>query len=54
MEGINTHHPHGLACTVCARAAVVDIGDLWEEHGLETMVTIDLRAEEPIVTVVAA
>lgn len=56
MEGINTHHSEGLACIVCARAAVADVGngDLWKEHGLEMMVTVDLRAEEPIVTVVAA
>ena len=54
MEGINTHHSEGLACTVCARAAVADVGDLWEEHGLETKVTVDLRAEEPIVIVFAA
>jgi len=56
MEGINTHHPEGLACAVCARVAVADIGDgyLREEHGLEMTVTIDLRAGDPIVTVVAA
>ncbi|MGB9359910.1 MAG: hypothetical protein WCC01_15285 [Acidimicrobiia bacterium] len=56
MEGINAHHSEGLACAVCARVAVADISDgyLREEHGLEMMVTIDLRAGDPIVTVVAA
>jgi hypothetical protein len=56
MEGINTHHPEGLTCAVCTEAALVDVGVgyLRAEHGLEMMVTIDLRAGDPIVTVVAA
>ena len=56
MEGINTHHSEGLTCAVCAMAAVVEISDgyLREAHGLEMMVTIDLRAGDPIVTVIAA
>ena len=56
MEGVNTHHPEGLTCVVCARAAIADVGDgyLREAHGLEMTVMIDLRAGDPIVTVVAA
>ncbi len=55
MEGINTHHPAGFLCAVCAVVAVDTIDDdyLRDEHGLEMMVTIDLRAGDPIVTVVS-
>lgn len=54
MEGIDTQHPDGLRCAVCTAAA--DIGDtyFWDEREFAMMVTIDLRAEDPIVTVASA
>lgn len=53
MEGMNTQHATGYTCRMCEGVAVVDIdGDyLCAEHAIEAMITIDLRAEEPIVTV---
>jgi hypothetical protein len=53
MEGMSTQHATGYTCRICEGVAVVDIdGDyLCAEHAVEAMITIDLRAEEPIVTV---
>ena len=56
MEGMSTQHATGDICHMCGGAAVVDIdGDyLCARHGIEAMITVDLRAEEPIVTVSTA
>jgi len=53
MEGMNTQHATGYTCHECGRVAVVDIdgGYLCAKHAIETMITVDLRAEEPTVTV---
>ena len=53
MEGTTTQHPTGFICGICEGIAVVELdGDyLCARHGIEAMVTVDLRAEEPIVTV---
>ncbi|HZJ47639.1 MAG TPA: hypothetical protein VFD97_01225 [Acidimicrobiia bacterium] len=50
---MNTQHATGYTCRMCGGDAVVDIdGDyLCAEHAIEAMITVDLRAEEPIVTV---
>jgi hypothetical protein len=53
MEGTNTQHPTGFICDICEVTAVVDIdgGYLCAAHAIEAMITVDLRAEEPTVTV---
>ena len=53
---MSTQHATGDICHMCGGAAVVDIdGDyLCARHGIEAMITVDLRAEEPIVTVSTA
>lgn len=50
---MHKRHATGYTCHLCGGVAVVDIdgGYLCAEHAIETMITIDLRAEEPIVTV---
>ena len=50
---MNTQHATGYTCHECGGVAVVDIdGDyLCAVHAIETMITVDLRAEEPTVTV---
>ena len=52
MEGMETQHATGYTCLVCGGVAVVDIdgGYLCAQHAIEAM-TVDLRAEEPTVTV---
>jgi hypothetical protein len=53
MEGMNTQHATGYTCLLCGGVAVVDIdgGYLCALHAIEAMITVDLRAEEPTVTV---
>ena len=53
MEGMSKQHATGYTCHECGGVAVVDIdgGYLCAEHAIEAMITVDLRAEEPIVTV---
>ena len=53
MEGMNTQHATGYTCHECGGVAVVDIdgGYLCAAHAIEAMITVDLRAEEPTVTV---
>jgi len=53
MEGTNRQHATGYTCLMCGGVAVVNIdgGYLCAEHAIEAMITIDLRAEEPTVTV---
>jgi hypothetical protein len=53
MEGMNSQHATGYTCLLCGRVAVVDIGGgyLCARHAIEAMITVDLRAEEPTVTV---
>jgi hypothetical protein len=53
MEGTNTQHATGYTCHECGGIAVVDIDGhyLCARHAIETMVTVDLRAGEPAVTV---
>jgi hypothetical protein len=53
MEGTTTQHPTGFICSICEGIAVVELDGnyLCARHGIEAMVTVDLRAEEPIVTV---
>ena len=53
MEGMNRQHATGYACLMCGGVAVVDIEGsyLCAAHAIEAMITVDLRAEEPIVTV---
>jgi hypothetical protein len=53
MEGMNTQHATGYTCHKCGGVAVVDIdgGYLCPRHAIEAMIEVDLRAEEPTVTV---
>ena len=53
MEGMDTQHATGHTCLLCGGVSVVDIDDhyLCAKHAIETMITVDLRAEEPTVTV---
>jgi hypothetical protein len=53
MEGMNTQHATGYTCHMCGGVAVVDIdgGYLCARHAIEATITVDLRAEEPTVTV---
>ena len=53
MEGMNTQHATGYTCHERGGVAVVDIDGsyLCAKHAIEAMITVDLRAEEPIVTV---
>ena len=53
MEDTTTQHPTGFVCSICEGVAVVEIdgGYLCAKHGIEAMITVDLRAEEPTVTV---
>ncbi|MCJ7780719.1 MAG: hypothetical protein MUQ27_07825 [Acidimicrobiia bacterium] len=53
MEATTTQHPTGFICSICEGIAVVELdgGYLCARHGIEAMVMVDLRAEEPIVTV---
>ena len=46
-------HATGYTCHECGGVAVVDIDGtyLCAAHAIETMITVDLRAEEPTVTV---
>ena len=50
MEGMNKRHATGFPCGICRGVAVVDLdgGYLCARHTIEE-ITIDLRAEEPIV-----
>ena len=49
---MSKQHATGYTCLLCGGVAVVDIdGDyLCAEHAIEAMITVDLRAEESIVT----
>ena len=54
MEDTLAQHPTGFVCQTCDGVAVVDMDNgiyLCAVHAIEAMVTIDLRAAEPIVTV---
>jgi hypothetical protein len=53
MEGMNTQHATGYICLLCGGVAIVDIngGYLCAAHAIEAMIDVDLRAEEPTVTV---
>jgi hypothetical protein len=53
MEGMSKQHATGYTCHMCGGVAVValDGGYLCAQHAIETMVTVDLRADEPTVTV---
>jgi hypothetical protein len=53
MEGMDTQHATGYTCHTCGGVAVVDIdgGYLCAAHAVEAMIEVDLRAEEPTVTV---
>jgi len=53
MEGMSKQHATGYTCHMCGGVAVVDIDGsyLCAKHAIETMITVDLRAEEPTVTV---
>ena len=53
MEGTTTQHPTGFICSICEGIAVVELDGnyLCARHGIEAMITVDLRAEDPIVTV---
>ncbi len=53
MEGMDTQHATGYTCLLCGGVAVVNIdgGYLCARHPIEAMITVDLRAEEPTVTV---
>jgi hypothetical protein len=53
MEGMGKQHATGDTCHECGGIAVVDIDDhyLCAAHAIETMITVDLRAEEPTVTI---
>jgi hypothetical protein len=53
MEGMSTQHATGYTCQICRGVAVVDIdgGYLCARHSIEAMINVDLRAEEPTVTV---
>jgi hypothetical protein len=53
MEGMDTQHATGYTCLLCGGVAVVNIdgGYLCARHAIEAMITVDLRAEEPTVTV---
>jgi hypothetical protein len=53
MEGMGKQHVIGYTCLLCGGVAVVDIdgGYLCAAHAIEAMITVDLRAEEPTVTV---
>jgi hypothetical protein len=55
MEGMSKQHATGYTCHLCGGVAVVDIdgGHLCAQHAIDTKITVDLRAEEPIVTVSA-
>jgi hypothetical protein len=50
---MDTQHATGYTCHTCGGDAVVDIdgGYLCALHAIEAMITVDLRAEEPTVTV---
>ena len=50
---MDTQHATGHTCLLCGGVSVVDIDDhyLCAKHAIETMITVDLRAEEPTVTV---
>ena len=50
---MNTQHATGYTCHERGGVAVVDIDGsyLCAKHAIEAMITVDLRAEEPIVTV---
>ena len=53
MEGMNTQHATGYTCHMCGGVAVVDIDGsyLCATHAIKAMITVDLRAEEPTITV---
>jgi hypothetical protein len=53
MEGMNPQRAIGYTCHSCREVAVVDLdgGNLCARHAINAMITVDLRAEEPIVTV---
>lgn len=53
MEGMDTQHSTGYTCHECGGVAVVDIDGhyLCAEHAIDVMITVELRAEEPTVTV---
>jgi hypothetical protein len=53
MEGMDTQHATGYTCLLCGGVAVVNIdgGYLCAAHAIEAMIEVDLRAEEPNVTV---
>ena len=53
MGGMNRQHATGYTCHECGGVAVVDIDGsyLGAKHAVEAMITVDLRAEEPTVTV---
>jgi hypothetical protein len=53
MEGMGTQHATGYTCHKCGGVAVVDIdgGYLCARHAIEAMIEVDLRTEEPTVTV---
>jgi hypothetical protein len=54
MEGTSTQHPTGFICGICkgvSPSSTSTVATFCAHHAVETMVTVDLRAEEPIVTV---
>jgi hypothetical protein len=50
---MSTQHATGCTCLLCGGDAVFDIdgGYLCARHAIEAMITVDLRAGEPTITV---
>ncbi len=53
MEGIHSHRATGYTCHMCGDAAIVDFGGAYfcASRAAKARITVDLRAEEPTVTV---
>jgi len=50
---MSKQHATGYTCYLCGGVAVADIvgGYLCAKHAIDAMIEVDLRAEEPTVTV---
>ena len=50
---MDTQHATGYTCLLCGGVAVVDIDGnyLCAAHVIEAMIVVDLRAEEPTISV---
>ena len=53
MEGMSKQHATGYPCHLCGGVAVVDIdgAHVCAKRAIEAIITLDLRADEPTVTV---